>query len=48
MQHAIDVFPAFLDYLFRSEFPHLFVFTLQFLESQFYAADAGLIRAFGS
>ena len=47
MQHAIDVLPAILDRLFRFEFPRLFVFALQFLESQSYAANASRIRVFG-
>ena len=33
MQHAINVFLAVFDRLFRSKFPYLFVFALQFLES---------------
>ena len=46
MQYAIDVLPAILDWLFYSEFLHLFVLTLQFLESQSHAANADFIRAF--
>ena len=47
MQYAIDVLLTFFDWLFRSEFPRLFVLTLQFLESQSYATNASLIKAFG-
>ena len=46
MQHAVNVFPAVLDKLFRSEYLCLFVLTLQFLEFQFHAASAGFIKAF--
>ena len=46
MQHVIDVLLIILDQLFGFKFPRLFVFGLQFLESQSHAADAGLIRAF--
>ena len=48
MQHAVDVFLAVFDWLFCSKFPYLFILTLQFLESQSYTANAGLIKAFGS
>ena len=47
MQYTVDVFPAVLDWLFHSEFPRLFVFVLQFWESQSHAANADFIRAFG-
>ena len=46
MQHAVNILTAVLDQLFRSEFLCLFVLALQFLKSQSYTADAGLIRAF--
>ena len=46
MQYAIDVFPTVLDQLFYSKFLYLLVFALQFLKSQSYAANAGLIKAF--
>ena len=46
MQYAIEIFPAVFDRLFSFEFLHLFVFALQLLQSQFYAANAGLVKDF--
>ena len=46
MQHIVYVFLAVLDQLFHSEFFHLFVLAMQFLKSQSYATNAGLVRIF--
>ena len=46
MQYVVDVLPIIFDQLFRFKFPRLFVFALQFFESQSHSANAGLIRAF--
>ena len=45
IQHAVDVFLAlFAELLISSELSDLLVFILEFLQSQFHAANAGFIR----
>ena len=47
MQHAVDVFLAVFDWLFRSELLGLLVFLLEFLQPQSHAPNADFIRTFG-